>query len=59
MHSIQRIYQTGRSVQMAFLCLVYKTESALKHRLVTLRAFLDIEGAFNTTISEKTQKTVE
>jgi hypothetical protein len=42
----QHTYQRGRSSENALHDLVSRIESVLDHKLFSLRAFLDVEGAF-------------
>jgi hypothetical protein len=49
LHSNQNAYQAGKSVETALHQLVVRAEKALDQQEIALRAFLDIDGAFNNT----------
>ena len=48
-HSTQHAYRRGRSTETALLYLVDRVEKALEDKQIALCAFLDIEGAFDST----------
>jgi hypothetical protein len=49
LHPNQHAYQAGKSVETALHQLVVLAEKALDQQDIALGAFLDIEGAFNST----------
>ena len=49
LHSNQHAYQAGKSVETALHQLVVRVEKMLDQQEIALGAFLDIEGAFNST----------
>ena len=49
LHSNQHAYKAGKSVETAFHRLVVPVEKALDQQEIALGAFLDREGAFNST----------
>jgi len=49
LHPNQHAYQAGKSVETALHQLVVQVEKALDQQEIALGAFLDIEGAFNST----------
>jgi hypothetical protein len=50
LHPNQHAYQTGKSVETALHQLVVQVEKALDQKEIALGVFLDIEGAFNSTL---------
>jgi hypothetical protein len=49
LHRYQFAYQPGKSTETALHHVITCIEEAVENREVTLRAFLDIEGAFDST----------
>ena len=49
LHPNQHAYQAGKSVETGLHQLVVRVEKALDQREIALGAFLDTEGAFNST----------
>ena len=49
LHSNQHAYQAGKSVETALHQLFVRVEKVLDEQEIALGAFLDIEGAFNST----------
>jgi len=49
LHSNQHAYQAGKSVETALHQLIVWVEKVLDQQEIALGAFLDIEGAFNST----------
>jgi hypothetical protein len=49
LHRNQRAYQTGISTETALHNVVTRIENATQHKDIALGAFLDIEGAFDST----------
>jgi hypothetical protein len=48
-HQTKHAYQIGKSTNTALHNVVPHTENAIKHKVIALGAFLDIEGAFDKT----------
>ena len=55
----QHAYQKGRSVETALHSVVGNIEYSLHHKMYTLAAFLDIEGAFNNVKTESIVSAME
>jgi hypothetical protein len=49
LHQYQFAYQSGKSTETALHHVITHIEEAVENREVTLGAFLDIEGAFDST----------
>jgi hypothetical protein len=49
LHQNQYAYRAGMSTEAALLRVVRRLEKSLSHKEIALGAFLDIEGAFNST----------
>jgi hypothetical protein len=59
LHQNQHAYQTGKSTETALHSVVTCIENAIKHKVLALGAFLDIEGAFDRTSHDTIKQAAE